>query len=315
LFVEWNVAPEPFGYTVEFARDLKPTAYTPNGSRAAGRFDVLEASDQVCLLASTLGAREQEHGPHLLARSAYPLGVRPFIKSGELLRSVMRLASQHDWTPLCLDAMGYDRETREFRRDMKRQPVPDAFREMSEQGRQTHQVRVHFRGGADHYLICLFNRYGRAVVEHGDVVVAATGFVLPTAAESLRQVGTLSIRRESTPSRQQLVRLEFPPNTFADPDSVRNLCEALRQGDGLNVTVIHLNPFLHAQVLDYLTGESVQLYVMDDANASLVPRSRADRGTLQRVVATVFRFFGEADVNVERMTAFGAGGMDADSGQ
>jgi len=300
LFTEWQAQREGHGHVVSFKRHLRPTPHTPEGRVVTGQFEILEGGKELCVLASILGSDEESHGPRLLARRAYPLGVRPFVKSEDLLRRVINLAKAREWFPICVDAIGYDRETHEFRRDMKHQSIADAFREMEDQGRLVHQVKVSFRAEGGHArLLATLNRYGRAVVEHGEVSLVAKEFVVASAEDWARGGRELSVVREATRSRQKVVRLVFPRSTLVGPEEIAALCDALRRGHGLNVTTVHLNPYLNAQVLDYLTGDAVQLVVMDDASVSLLPRSVRSRGTVERVVATIFRFFGEAEVRVE----------------
>jgi hypothetical protein len=102
-----------------------------------------------------------------------------------------------------------------------------------------------------------------------------------------------------------VVSLRFPEGTFSRVDDIDALCQAVRCGEGVNVTVLHLNPYLHAQVLDYYAGQALDMLILDDASVSLLPRSASASVTIQRVVTMVFRYFGEADVTVETITRGG----------
>jgi len=299
LFSEWRAAEQPFGYTIGFARGLRPTPHTPQGRKVAGEFDIIQVNGRICLLVSSAPMETEVHGPRHLARRAYPLATRPLLGSEDLVRIVSRLATQRGWAPLCADAIGYDRHTGEFRRDMKHQPVADAFREMAEQGRQMHQMRVLFQDEATRQaLLAVVNRYGRATVYRGDVTLAASHLVLAVATEASDRWRRLSVNRARDPGQQTVVQLGFPADTFATSQDTMALCSAVRRGVGLNVTTVHLNPYLNAQVLDYLTGQSVELVVLDDRTVSLIPRCAESSDAMQRVVALIFRFFGEGEVRV-----------------
>jgi len=300
LFSEWSVERQDFGYAVRFGRDLRPTPKTPSGRRVTGQFDLLEVGNHTCILASTLTREAEELGPALVAHRAYPLASRPFIRSQDLVRLIVRVAAQRQWEALCTDAMGYHRETGEFRRDMRFEPVADAFREMQEQGRDMHQVRVIFRTETGpRHVVTTLNRHGRATLYAGDVRLIASDFVLEAVQGSRARAKGLSVERSTRPTLQKAVRLKFAEGTFRHSGDCRLLCDAVRRGDGLNVTTVHLNPYLNAQVIDYLSGQAVAMLVLDGATVSLVPRSSRCEEIMDRLIATVFRFFGEADLGVE----------------
>lgn len=302
LFAKWDVESREFGCVVSFARDLRPTLYTPKGRRVEGQFDVLQGEEGVCLVACTLRSDVEAAGPGLLARRAYPLAARPFISSEELLRLVVHVARERDWTPLCADAMGYDRETRKFRRDLKHQPIADAFREMAEQARRMHQVTVSFRNDSgEERLLAALNRHGRAIVQRGDPALVADEFVCAVARRSLRRSAALSVPRARERAQQKVVQLIFPENTFSGGSAAGVLCDALRRAGGLNVTTVHLNPYLNAQVLDFLTGQALQLLVLDESRVSLIPRSSSCEAAMERVVGSILGFFGEAEVEVRHI--------------
>jgi len=68
----------------------------------------------------------------------------------------------------------------------------------------------------------------------------------------------------------------------------------VRKADGLNVSVIHLNPYLQSQILDFFTGDAVELLVTSPGRVSLLPRSSDCGSTIERIATTIYRHFGEA---------------------
>jgi len=301
VFAGFDAAQVGYGYAAEFTLCTKPSGQFPEGRAVSGSFDILRVTDRVWVLASTTPREVEQYGPILLGNRAYPLGARPFVDSRRLLRGVIGIARERDWLPICVDAMGYDRETRGFRRDTKHQDVGEASREMVEQGRQMHQMQVSFRDSQGREVFrSSFNRYGRAVVRRGNVLLALDEFVLDAVVQSMSRSTAVSISRAREVMQQKLVRLVFGPGALASTRDIMALCEAIGRGGGMSVTTLHLNPYLSAQVLDYLTGEVIQLIVTDGESAAFIPRSEASRGTMERIVTTVFRHFGEAEtVNVE----------------
>ena len=300
LFQQFTPRAEGYGSAVDFSRLLRPSAGYPQGRLVSGSFDILVVSDQLCILASSLPADSHRHGPALLAERAYPLAKRPFLTSPELCRLVGSMADRNDRDPIAVDTMGYDRRIPKFRRDLKQQPVADAFREMSTQGRQVHKVKVSFRDGdGREALLASFDRHAETTVERGVLEMAVSDFLFPAIEVASSAGAEYAVQRSERLADQEVLQLAFAQDLFLDRDDMRDLCEALRKGDGLSVTTMHLNPYLHAQVLDFFTGAAVELLVTDERTVSVIPRSGNCRSTLEKIAETVFSYFGEAAVTRE----------------
>jgi hypothetical protein len=127
LFSQFEHRETSFGYTIGFVRQVKPTKAHPKGRAVAGTFDVLVIAPQLVVISSTLEPDQHTQSPGLLARRAYPVARRPFFTSMILGRLVNNLAATNRLTPLCHDAHGYDRDTGDYRRDAKHQPIDDAM--------------------------------------------------------------------------------------------------------------------------------------------------------------------------------------------
>jgi len=302
LFSRWEYKLATFGYTIDFSRKLKASEENPQGREIAGTFDLLKLEDDICLIFSSLPQEADTHGPRLLAKKAYPLARRPFLPSATLLGLIRAVEKANGWQAISLDAMGYDVETRRFRRDMKRQPADLAAAEMNEQRRQIHRMLISFEGKnrKEHMRVSL-DRYARAVVHIGDVSLALSALVIPAVRAAQAKSETYNVDHSPDPSRQEMVEIQFRDDALAKYADMEKLCRALREHDGLSVTIIHLNPYLQAQVLDFLTGAAVEMAVMDSRTVSLVPRAGDCRETIPRIAAQVFRSFGEAELSRRRV--------------
>jgi hypothetical protein len=300
FFQQCSVSEKSFGLAVDFSRHVRPSVAYPQGRTVSGSFDVLVVTQRVCILASSLPSDPHRHGPALLADCAYPLAKRPFLTSPELCRLITRAADSHDWEPIAVDTMGYDRKTLKFRRDLKRQPVADAYREMSAQGRQVHKVKVCFRDEVPkETLLASFDRHAETTIQRGALQTAVTDFLFP-AIDTVSAAGAdYAVSRAERWAEQEVLQLSFSEGMFQDRDDMSDLCQALRKRDGLSVTTMHLNPYLQAQVLDFFTGAAVELLVTDERTVSLIPRSGDCRSTLEKIAETVFYYFGEAAVTRE----------------
>jgi hypothetical protein len=302
FFQQFAHRSEGYGFAVDFSRLLRPSAGHPQGRSVTGSFDILVVTDQLSILASSLPADCHRHGPALLAERAYPLAKRPFLTSPELCRLVGSMADRNNWDPIAVDAMGYDRRTLKFRRDLKPQPVEDAFREMSTQGRQVHKVKVSFRDSdRREVLLAAVDRHAETTVYAGNLGDAVTGLLFP-AIDQVSSAGMeYAVPRAAVPAQQEALVLSFPEDQFTDYDDMNDLCQALRKQDGLSVTTVHLNPYLQAQVLDFFSGAAVELLVTDDRTVSLIPRSGNCKSILEKIAETVFFYFGEATPRRERL--------------
>jgi hypothetical protein len=123
-------------------------------------------------------------------------------------------------------------------------------------------------------------------------------------AEALQGDETYDVTRAQEPVEQESVELEFQDDTFDSYDAMRSLCKAVRQADGLNVSIIHLNPYLQAQILDFYTGAAIEMLVTDMRNVSLIPRSADCTASMERVATTIYRYFGEAKPKRARVSEF-----------
>lgn len=299
-FQRWFCEPHDCGVSVSFTRKIRPTGISPIGRIVEGSFEILAVSKTFCLLLSSLDSDADDNGPRLFARKAYPLAKRPFISSLVLQHHVTQLAANHNWLPICVDAGGYDKKTQQFRRDMKRQPIDDALAEMSQQGRQLHKVIVSFRNDDRRQIMRVaFDRHCRTVIQKGNVELVLQEFVLPSVEHAKDEAASYCIDRADNPRAQEIVRLSFRGEPFDDIQSMELLCSAIMKGDGLSLSIIHLNPYLQSQVLDFLTGESLDILIMDSHSVCLIPRSSNAGQSMERVAALIFRFFGEAEVSRE----------------
>jgi predicted RNA-binding protein YlqC (UPF0109 family) len=187
---------------------------------------------------------------------------------------------------------------------MKRQPADQAAAEMSEQRRQIHRLLLSFEG-KDHkeQLRVSFDRYGRVVMRSGDSCQALKALVIPAADDAADKAKTYEVKHCENASGQEMIEIQFADDTMAKYSDMEKLCRLVREQDGLSVTIVHLNPYLQAQVLDFLAGSAVEMAVMDSRTISLVPRAGDCRETILNIASQVFRSFGEGEVTRRLVTS------------
>jgi hypothetical protein len=292
-----------YGYDVKFERKLKRSKANLEGRISKGVFSILVVSPQIAIVASTLAGDDNVNGPRRFTAKSYPLARRPFFPSTALVRLIDKFAADRRCTPTCLDATGYHRQSRRPRREFERQSPTDAAREMAEQGRQIHRMLVGFRYEGRETTRLYFDRNASITLLKGSPQAAVKDLMLPAMHETLVADKTYEVVRTPEPIDQESVELDFQEEPFDSYEAMRTLCDAIRQGDGLNVAIIHLNPYLQAQVLDFFTGEAVEMLVTDARSVSLIPRSVNCGETIERIATTIFRYFGEAKPKRARLDA------------
>ena len=296
LFLEATCDETPWGMWLSFRRRIRPTAAYPQGRIVQGRFAMLAVNNHLCLFVSTLGRDAHNCGPHLLCKRSYPLAKRPFFPSRLLSRTITEMAAKNAWTAMATDAMGYDR-SRRFRRDMREQPIEDAVAEMLAQERYVHRLEVTFVDESSaEVLRAAFDRYACVSVRRGPILPIVSQFISPAIRDAVSQEATYNVQLSAKSAHQHAVQLTFVNEPFRNRADMKALCDSMRKGEGLAVTIIHLNPYLQAQVIDMLSGRAADMIVMDRARVSLVPRSQDCDLALERMTTTLFRHFGEAQV-------------------
>jgi hypothetical protein len=304
LYDSTDVRQTPLGYEFAFNRRLKKSKAHPDGRLCTGAFDILTITDKIVIVASSLTGDDHQHGPNRFVVNAYPLARRPFFGSVPLIRLIEHFADARGWTAMSLDAIGYHRQSHRLRRDMDPQPPSEVAREMAEQGRQIHKLLVSYRHEELETARIKFDRNCTATVEKGNPRTALQELVLPGVTEALQANETYEVKRAQEPVEQESVELEFQDEPFNSYDSMRTLCDAVRNADGLNVSIIHLNPYLQAQILDFYTGAAIEMLVTDTRSVSLIPRSADCTASLERVATTIYRYFGEAKPKRARVSEF-----------
>jgi hypothetical protein len=290
LFDDLDLDDTPYGYSASFFRKLQ------GGRTITGNFDILTPSEAYVVVASSLVHDKHEHGPERLIERAYPLARKPFIPSTMIRKLIMSFADSYGYEAANVIAHGYERITGVYRQDTKTQPVIDAFEEMEDQGREVDKISVDFRPArADQQTQRFtFGRNGQVTVHKGDCVLGYRNFLVRAVDEEGAQSETYAVPVASRTSDQQVVELSYAGKVFSGRKDMQALADRLKDTKGLSVTIVHLNPYLHVQLLDFLSGSAVDLVVVNERSISLVPRTRDCHAALERVTQAVSQCFGEA---------------------
>jgi hypothetical protein len=269
-----------------------------------GDFALLSISSHLVLITSVLDSDANKHGPDLLYRNSYPLATAPFITSGVLQQTIDAGAQRLSCKAVSVDAIGYSQETGRFRWDLEHQSVSNVLSEMAAQGRHLHRVEIVLMDSGDRERARFsIDRLGRTTIKAGSPAALTTQFILPVVEHYESASEKLSIGRADRASQQQGVVLTFPRETFSKYSDMEALCDAIRESSGLGVSIIHLNPYLQAQIMDYYVGTTVDLVVTGHDRATLIPRMPHSETSLGRICTSVLRYFGEGQISVQRLAS------------
>jgi hypothetical protein len=295
IFNEINTESKDWGYEVQFSRRLRRVESEATPRTISGSFHVLKISSDIAVLSDNADREVSMNGTKRFSDKVYPLAKRPFFPSTALTKLIETSAEREGLTAISLDAKGYHRETGGYRQDRNRQTPAEAAAEMAVQKRNVHVMMVRFKtAGKKESARISFDRHASANVKVGDPLFALKELVLPGVMEAQNASATFQVERATDANDQEMVELEFKNSPFDDYESMALLCSAIRKRDGLNVSIIHLNPYLQAQVIDFFSGAVVDVLVTDDTNVSLIPRSPKSGPAVERIANTIFEFFGEA---------------------
>ena len=290
------------GLYVKFRREVRATHEHPKGRIVDGDFNILEVDDSLAVIASMLPRDLHKSGPELLWTRSYPLALSPFVTSLVLKHTVEKAVADTGWQATCVDASGYCTESRVYRRDTKRQDIACTFAEMAQQERNLHRVELVLCDKAEREQARFsVDRAAQVTVRSGDPVLALAHFIMPMSLRFQQRSKELSIERATKARDQRAVVLTFPEDTFSQNEDLEILCDAIRKAPGLGVTIVHLNPYLLAQVLDYWSGATVGVMVTSNSRMVMVPRCGDVDSAVGRICSTVFQCFGEGVATVEKL--------------
>lgn len=88
----------------------------------------------------------------------------------------------------------------------------------------------------------------------------------------------------------------FMEPLFESVDVNKSFIEQFRTIRNASVSVIHGNPYVHMQLLDYYDGSSYDVWVIESNRVDIVPQTKSSAGSIERITKHVFNTFAEGDV-------------------
>jgi hypothetical protein len=133
---------------------------------------------------------------------------------------------------------------------------------------------------------------------HGGDFTLFYDVVMRTLARAVAERRELLSGRQrevgAPPSRPITVRTTG--KTFASPEAVAELLDALHGQRETGVAVFHRNPYMHAAVTDYTDGSNFDVFVTDEDEVVIIPGYRASVGAFARLTDTIGDRFPAVDV-------------------
>lgn len=94
----------------------------------------------------------------------------------------------------------------------------------------------------------------------------------------------------------------FPEPVFEQVETNKTFIDQVRTIENASVSVIHGNPYVHIQLIDYYDGSSFDLWVIESNRVDIVPQTKASAGSIKRITKHVFNTFAEGDVREYAIT-------------
>ncbi|MFB6187774.1 MAG: hypothetical protein ABEI86_13030, partial [Halobacteriaceae archaeon] len=83
------------------------------------------------------------------------------------------------------------------------------------------------------------------------------------------------------------IQIEYDQNAIVGVEENIRLVDTLKGISNSSLTVYHDNPYLHASVLDFEDGSTVDVFLTSDEEIALVPGFRTSKRTLSRICEDV----------------------------
>jgi len=92
------------------------------------------------------------------------------------------------------------------------------------------------------------------------------------------------------------LQIAYPSAVFDDKSQNHRLIRVLRKLPDCGLSVFHLNPLLHASLVDYVDGSTYSIWVTDSAAVKIIPGLKASAGSLGRLCNHINEHFEEGSI-------------------
>jgi hypothetical protein len=118
--------------------------------------------------------------------------------------------------------------------------------------------------------------------------------VCKTIYENIQIFGKRS-RRENNFSTRPLL-IDFETDQFPDISENRKFIDAVKRFKTASVSVIHGNPYIHMNIIDYIDGSNFDLWVTDVDKIFIVPQMRGTVPAIKRLINHIFDTYAEGKI-------------------
>jgi len=137
----------------------------------------------------------------------------------------------------------------------------------------------YIRGSSDLYFNVLLNSLASFISDKGELF-----------QDRDREYGS----RDTDP-----IKIQYEEGSITGVEENKRLIKALKGIKRTSVTVYHDNPYMHASVLDFDDGTSVDVYLTSDSDISIIPGFNASKKSLSRICDHINKGFLEGEVKAE----------------
>jgi len=117
-----------------------------------------------------------------------------------------------------------------------------------------------------------------------------------TSAASERRALLAGRDRQPKQPVREILSMSLDGVSLGDPRARDNVVRALTGVRGIQVAVMHENPYFHVVGTDFLNGSSFDVLVTDDGHVGIVPGLRSSVGSLARITDALGEALGMRDL-------------------
>lgn len=128
---------------------------------------------------------------------------------------------------------------------------------------------------------------------------AAANTIVQSIVDQVESQITLFSNRSRSKAENFEVKplsIVFSEPLFEKVETNKTFIEQFRTMKNASVSVIHGNPYLHIQLIDYYDGSSFDVWVIESNRVDIVPQTKASAGSIKRITKHVFNTFAEGEV-------------------
>lgn len=281
---------------INLTRRIKGKQYAEGHRSIRGKFYLISHEEDEVYSAFTFDSKDFFHlGVERFIQSQ-PISLSTsYLSTDELRRLFDHLDRRADGSVIITKAVvkSPSEKTEITYRDSKHHEV---FNEAQDDDYFVDKIQFEIRSGR-HEFQGYIARGGQTRYIEGDGRIFFN-YLVGGAASLLSEKGSLfkDRSREFGTREADPIRIEYEEDSIVGVEENMRLIRTLDGISNSSLTVFHKNPYLHASLMDFDDGSSLDVFLTSESEVAIVPGFKASRHTLSRVCEQIIEGFREGEV-------------------